>query len=785
MINFKDSIKDALLTLTGLVRDTKKDLYTKQGDLTVLETNSKTDLVSSINEVYLSKLDSTIVEDTYAKKGATLLEYGITNAYTKDETSSKTEINSALESKANIGYVDGRDGDLTTLKTADKTNLVKAVNEIHDVTKGVVALYDRNVEAGAGANGWTAELIVDKSGATQQQVNYNGGSKWHSRVGGYKLNERVVLANGDVVKSTIDGNTNNPNVNMTGWVKTNATSQIFDESGLSQQEVNGDLHQSINIFTNRTGGFVSLFEFIPKELHSKLKDYSTSKEQVGDVSVYIQQALDYAASNRVDVLAPFAFYFINNTINVPPRVRFIGMSQPYILCLDTFTGDSILNTDRAGQFEFYIDNFYLNGIYTKQIAGVHVGGCRNSTFKQIQATACLKASIYVHPTHPDSGDVENIELDHIWSVRSQGVVFETNSNISRGNVTDGTITNCQLTTGELNVNDGFPILLVASPERYIFGLKFDRIFTKTTEETHILVNPNGGMIYGNEFSFFTGEAWVMGSGAPSVLFSGSSLYVLDGAFIKNKFTNFYMTGLLGNGIHLGKGSVDNDFDGLILVDLQPSYDNKWIEFGFGADRNRCTNVNIDYGLKIEDGATCANNIFGKKIKNVGQSNIISGGKITTAPPTLVKRDHIFQNNGVQLTNYPVEGCGFTTVNGNLSVTVPAGNKPYFLDIPFDTTATFRGDRVAAMLNYQFNASANGLVLSMHLGDNGKQITDYTVGKDCVMVFTAPLVSDRKKLVISFLGNRAADVTFIIKDIVIVQGNQIPYLYGYNKLYIEN
>lgn len=59
--------------------------------------------------------------------------------------------------------------------------------------------------------------ILDASGETQQQINYNGGSKWHSRVGGYKLNERVILTNGDIVKSTIDGNTNDPNTDMTGW----------------------------------------------------------------------------------------------------------------------------------------------------------------------------------------------------------------------------------------------------------------------------------------------------------------------------------------------------------------------------------------------------------------------------------------------------------------------------------------------------------------------------------------------------------------------------------------
>lgn len=87
-------------------------------------------------------------------------------------------------------------------------------------------------------NKTTAVNVTDASGETQQQVNYNGGPKWHSRVGGYRENERVVLTNGDIVKSTIDVNANDPNVDMTGWVKTNAASQIFDESGEAQQTIN-------------------------------------------------------------------------------------------------------------------------------------------------------------------------------------------------------------------------------------------------------------------------------------------------------------------------------------------------------------------------------------------------------------------------------------------------------------------------------------------------------------------------------------------------------------------
>lgn len=50
----------------------------------------------------------------------------------------------------------------------------------------------------------------------------------------YNSGERVVLANGDIVKSTVDGNTNDPNVDMTGWVSTNNSNQIFYENQLTK-----------------------------------------------------------------------------------------------------------------------------------------------------------------------------------------------------------------------------------------------------------------------------------------------------------------------------------------------------------------------------------------------------------------------------------------------------------------------------------------------------------------------------------------------------------------------
>lgn len=62
-----------------------------------------------------------------------------------------------------------------------------------------------------------ASKISSDGGQNQQEINDFGGAKWYAKVGGYKLGATVKLENGDIVKSTIPNNTNDPNVDMTGW----------------------------------------------------------------------------------------------------------------------------------------------------------------------------------------------------------------------------------------------------------------------------------------------------------------------------------------------------------------------------------------------------------------------------------------------------------------------------------------------------------------------------------------------------------------------------------------
>lgn len=96
---------------------------------------------------------------------------------------------------------------------------------------------ETNEFASGGANGNMNEQAKSLAARSELLKQY-AALPYESKTGGYALNERVQLTTGDIVRSTIPSNVNNPNVDMTGWVKTNSTSQIFDASGLNQQDLN-------------------------------------------------------------------------------------------------------------------------------------------------------------------------------------------------------------------------------------------------------------------------------------------------------------------------------------------------------------------------------------------------------------------------------------------------------------------------------------------------------------------------------------------------------------------
>lgn len=80
---------------------------------------------------------------------------------------------------------------------------------------------------------------------------YEFDAAFATAIGGYPLHARIMLSNGDIVQNTVANNTNNPNSNMSGWVKQNSTTQIFNNSGISQESINSDFSELISDKANK------------------------------------------------------------------------------------------------------------------------------------------------------------------------------------------------------------------------------------------------------------------------------------------------------------------------------------------------------------------------------------------------------------------------------------------------------------------------------------------------------------------------------------------------------
>ena len=130
----------------------------------------------------------------------------------------KTYVDTALSSKTDKTYVD------TALSSkTDKTYVDTALSSKTDKTYVDNQLSLKANKADVYTKQESSDLVSNSISTALTPINTSldlakrGIANRYDSSLTYNLGERVVLTNGDIVKSTIDGNTNNPNVNMTGW----------------------------------------------------------------------------------------------------------------------------------------------------------------------------------------------------------------------------------------------------------------------------------------------------------------------------------------------------------------------------------------------------------------------------------------------------------------------------------------------------------------------------------------------------------------------------------------
>lgn len=174
--------------------------------------------------------------------------------------------------------------------------------------------------------------VVDGN-QTQDQINLYGGKKYDMPVGGYLENQRVVLANGDIVKSTLDGNVNDPNSDMTGWFligsdKITTVESFADLAGLEKWHgrvvktkgyyaaTNFDLAQPY------VGGATYIYNadddrwnYISTDGVVDVCQFGADPNRVLDSTQAFKNAVQYCCLNRIkDLNVQSGIYIISDTI---------------------------------------------------------------------------------------------------------------------------------------------------------------------------------------------------------------------------------------------------------------------------------------------------------------------------------------------------------------------------------------------------------------------------------------------------------------------------------------
>ena len=201
---------------------------------------------------------------------------------------------------------------------------------------------ETNEFATGGANGNMNEQAKSLAARSELLKQY-AALPYKSKTGGYALNERIQLETGDIVRSTIASNVNNPNENMTGWVLINDSAQLIFKARA--------LNSTIRSVLDRLGDTLSV------------KDFGAKGDGVADDTAAIQKAINYAqtlADSRQlpgvglfntafpNIVFPKGYYKITSTLSLEGNRTFsIGSEDKAVIfgegdtAIDLFTGTHV------------------------------------------------------------------------------------------------------------------------------------------------------------------------------------------------------------------------------------------------------------------------------------------------------------------------------------------------------------------------------------------------------------------------------------------------------------
>lgn len=206
---------------------------------------------------------------------------------------------------------------------------------------GACLPYDESIEYAEGAPVLKDGELQKKQGASWVSAT-NKGYNLDYFVGGksYPLHAEIMLTNGNVVKSTIQNNTNNPNSNMTGWELGNSDGEIKTWSGRTQEDKNRDF------VTDKDYGAIGDGVYHPlSERYSTLALAKLAYANIAELVTSLTQSIDWAAAqsaikNNKQVWIGSGYRIVNDTIEIPTGHGFTGVEKPSADAAGVFLGGS-------------------------------------------------------------------------------------------------------------------------------------------------------------------------------------------------------------------------------------------------------------------------------------------------------------------------------------------------------------------------------------------------------------------------------------------------------------